>query len=332
MISRVAECCFWLHRYIERTESTARLISVNRLSILDTGLHDAQRWRPILQTVGEHERFEKAHGKAGYERDADVEEYLTWSADNPVSLRSCLAGARENARMTREVISREMWETINISWQWLNSADARKEYRRERDHFYRRLLSMCAEFHGNCHSTMLHDEPFDFMRLGMLLERASQTARVMDVRHLWLAPGERSVETPQEAAQWMAILRLCSAVEPFFKRNSSAPTGESVTRFLLQDSSFPRSVWHCQAQIVNFLERIGKDTRKGHLPSLAMVKAESNKLRKIDTSALTHSQLHDLLTEVLKAFDTLNDLLYAEFFEPGQAMTPPTRRKRRAAS
>ncbi len=331
MISRVAENCYWLNRYIERTESTARLISVNRLSILDTGLHDAQRWLPVLRTVGEDESFEAIHGKRGYERDMVAEDYLTWSEENPVSLRSSLAGARENARTTREVISREMWETLNIGWQWLNSAEAKKEYRRERSRFYRRVLSMCAEFQGNCHSTMLHDEAFDFMRLGLLVERAAQTALVMDVRHHWLAPGSRAEEeTPQEAAQWMAILRLCAAVEPFFKRYSSAPTGPTVARFLLQDPSFPRSVLHCLDRIRNFLERIGKDTRRRSPPSLALVKAELRKLRTIDTSGIEQAQLHQTLTEVLASVTTLNQQLYAEFFDPGLVKAPPS--KARAAT
>ena len=318
MISRVAENCFWLNRYVERAETTARLVSVNRLVILDAGIHEAQRWKPIIVVTGEQERFESLVGKRGYDKDEEAEEYLTWSDENPVSIRSSLAGARENARMSREVISREMWETLNTVWQWLNSPAARKEYKKDRAQFHMRVRRTCAEFQGDCHDTMLHDEPFNFMRLGIVLERANQTARVMDVKHHWSdagSPGD--YETAQQSAQWMGLLRLCSAVEPFFKRFSSAPTGPLVMRFILQDMGFPRSVTHCLDRARNFVERIEAGTKHRTATSTrTLIQAATKRMRTADVSTIGHAELHSQLTQVTASNAKICDQLYADFFDP----------------
>ena len=139
MISRVAENCFWLNRYVERAEGTARMMFVNRLVVLDAEIHEAKRWKPLIAALGETARFERLVGEHGYDNDKKAEEYLTWSSDNPSSIVSSLAGARENARTTREVISREMWETVNTVWQWLASPGALKLYRKDRLEFYEKI-------------------------------------------------------------------------------------------------------------------------------------------------------------------------------------------------
>ncbi len=316
MISRVAENCFWMMRYIERAETTARLASVNRMVILDAEIHDAQRWKPIIIVLGEQERFEQHVGVKGYDSDKDSEEYITWSEDNPASIRSSLAGARENARMTREVISREMWETINTAWQWFNGPQARKLYRADKEEFHLRVRAVCAEFQGDCHNTMLHDEPFDFMQLGLFLERAGQTARVTDVKRHWLTPGPRSSsESPTESAQWAGILRLCAAVEPFFKRHTSAATGPLVASFLLQDPGFPRSVVYSIDQVAAYVERIGRIIRrKTSTPSLKLARSVSTQLRALDLTSLSTNDLHRELTQIVNDTAGISSQLYADFF------------------
>jgi uncharacterized alpha-E superfamily protein len=318
MISRVAEHCFWLHRYVERAESTARMMSVNRVVILDAEIHEAKRWKPLIAALGEDERFERLVGADSYDNDKRAEEYLTWSSDNPSSIVSSLAAARENARTTREVISREMWETLNTVWQWLAGSDARKLYRRDRLEFYERIRGVCTSFQGHCHNTMLHDEPFDFMRLGMLMERSNQTVRAMQMKSHWLVSSRRpAVESPMESAQWMALLRSCAAVEPFFKRNSSAPTGPRVARFLLTDGGFPRSVLHCADRARNFIQRIDEQNdRKRNSQSLKLSQANVKTLRAIDTSDFTEATLQQALRALTAASDRLHTQLYADYFDP----------------
>ncbi len=318
MISRVAESCFWLFRYIERAESCSRLVSVNRLIVLDAEIGDVDRWKPVIVVLGEQARFEELLGVDRYHDDDDVQEYLTWSQENPVSIRSNLYWARENARMTREVISREMWETLNTWWQWFNGRAAVKEYKKDRSQFYQRIRSMCAEFQGISDSTMLHEEPLDFMRLGMLLERANQTARLMDVTHLRLQASEQAkLETPWQSAQWVSQLKLCAADEPFFKRNRAAPTGSAVAAFLLQDPTFPRSVRHCfeRAAVLMASVEVAAE-RQGPTASLTAIRSMVERLRSADIVSVIQSGLHEELTRVVETAATVCDELNREFFDP----------------
>lgn len=324
MISRVAESCFWLFRYIERAESCARLTSINRLIVLDANAADVERWRPVIVVVGEQERFEELIGASGYHDDDGTEEYLTWSEKNPVSIRSNLYWARENARMIREVISREMWETLNTWWQWLNSRAAQKEYKKDRSQFYQRIRSLCAEFHGISHDTMLHEEPLDFMRLGMALERANQTARLMDVTHHRVASSDRvassekaTLETPWQSAQWVSLLKLCAADEPYFKRNRAAPTGSVVAAFLLQDPTFPRSVRHCFERAEESLGKIEiAAERRRPTPSLLAIRSMADRLRSQNIVSVIQSGLHTELTHVVETTAMVCEQLHRDFFDP----------------
>jgi uncharacterized alpha-E superfamily protein len=318
MISRVAESCFWLFRHIERAESCARLTSVNRLIVLDANVADTERWRPVIVVVGEQERFEELIGAHKYVDDDDTQDYLTWSEKNPVSIRNNLYWARENARMIREVISREMWETLNTWWQWFNGRAAQKEYRKDRSQFYQRIRSVCAEFQGICHDTMLHEEPLDFMRLGMALERANQTARLMDVTHHRVASNEKtSLESPWQSAQWVSQLKLCAADEPYFKRNRAAPTGSVVAAFLLQDPTFPRSVRHCFERAQQALANIEVAAeRRRPTPSLIAVRAMVERLRAQNIVSVIQLGLHTELTHVVETTASVCDQLHHDFFDP----------------
>jgi uncharacterized alpha-E superfamily protein len=318
MISRVAESCFWLFRHIERAESCARLTSVNRLIVLDANVADTERWRPVIVVVGEQERFEQLLGADKYVDDDDTQEYLTWSEKNPVSIRNNLYWARENARMIREVISREMWETLNTWWQWFNGRAAQKEYRKDRSQFYQRIRSMCAEFQGISHDTMLHEEPLDFMRLGMALERANQTARLMDVTHHRVASNEKaSLESPWQSAQWVSQLKLCAADEPYFKRNRAAPTGSVVAAFLLQDPTFPRSLRHCFERAEEALAKIEVAAeRRRPTPSLIAVRAMVARLRAQNIVSVIQLGLHTELTHVVETTASVCDQLHHDFFDP----------------
>jgi uncharacterized alpha-E superfamily protein len=318
MISRVAESCFWLYRYIERAESCARLVSVNRLIVMDAEIDHAERWKPVIVVVGEQQRFEELLSADKYSDDDATEEYLTWSQESPVSIRSNLYWARENARMTREVISREMWETLNTWWQWFNGRSARKEYRKDRSQFYQRVRCMCAEFHGVSDSTMLHEEPLGFMQLGMVLERANQTARLMDVTHHRIAGGDATrLETPWQSAQWVSQLKLCAADEPYFKRNRAAPTGRGVAEFLLQDPTFPRSVLHCFERALGLIQRVEiAAERPEPTASSRAIRATVERLRSTNIASVIASGLHEELTQVVNTAASVCEQLHHDFFDP----------------
>ncbi len=236
MISRVADSCFWLTRYLERVDSLARLIGVHHSLHIDAGPQTQQRGRPLLEFVGRTGFYRSLPDHPSVD-DADrVEHYLVWDGSHPASLHRGVQSVRENARTIREILSHEAWEAINDLWLWLRSNDARRAYDESRNDFYEHFTRTAVLFHGVSHASMLHDEAFTFMKLGRAVERTDLTARLLAIHH------PRVHKTAEgESAALLAALRSTCAFEPFFRAGRPLNLTE-VTRFLVFDPSLPRSV------------------------------------------------------------------------------------------
>lgn len=319
MISRVAESCFWLNRYMERVETLARILDVNLGFVLDVNLPAADRWRPLLVVTGEEPQFNRRFGAGGGDDGEAVQHYLTWDEESACSIYSSLRWARENARTIRETISLEMWEAINQLWLWLSGRAGRKLYDKDRHAFYLYVRNQGLLFHGICHNTVLHEEPFDFMRLGTALERAGQTARILDVKYHALGPTGGGPETSAETAQWLAILRSCSAIEPFFKRSGNVLSGGAVAAFLLMDDRFPRSVLHNLDRAENFLRRIRPlDRPQVGARSAALLESLLMHVQSLTVAQLvaTKGGIHKALTEIVARTAAVCDQIHEELFDP----------------
>jgi uncharacterized alpha-E superfamily protein len=246
MISRVADHCFWLGRYLERVESTARLLQVTAGLALDAELTPAQCWAPIVITAGEQWRFPVLCGEAAMGDGEAVQRYLTFDARVPVSLVRSVGAARENARSIREVISLEAWETLNALHLYVQGPRAKADYDQERHKFFtkvRREVQLCA---GLLRASMLHDHPLHYVWLGVHLERVGQTARILDVHHhafLDTAPTSADIQVAQ-VSLWLSLLKACYGFEAFMKSNRGKVTPGAVASFLIFEPRFPRSVLH----------------------------------------------------------------------------------------
>ncbi len=316
MISRVANSCFWLNRYIERVEVLARLQDVNMAFQLDVDLPNAERWRPLVVVSGQQAHYLAVTGEQGLD-DANVaQQYLTWNAENSSSIFSSLAAARENARTIRETISLEMWTTINDLWLWMGARATKRMFQEDRHDFYQHLKNQCLLYHGVAEATMLHDEPYRFMRLGTTLERASQTARVLDVKHHSIGPGEGEVESPSEAAQWLATLRYCSGIEPFFKREVHTFSGRAVAEFLLFDRAFPRSVSCNLERSRNLLKLIRIPDSPIGVRTLEKIEGMLSRLDALARAPEKMGDLHQLFTWIVDSTAEACQLLNTEFFDP----------------
>jgi uncharacterized alpha-E superfamily protein len=315
MISRVAESCFWLTRHMERADNMARLLGVNRSFLLDTDLPQLEQWMPVVVVSGEQERFTERLPK-GAENDAEaVQEYLVWDPRCPVGIRQSLYWARENARMIREVISLEMWESANEFWHWLKGGPGRRLYNRDRDAFYKRIKDAVAQFEGTMQHTMLHDEPFDFMRLGVLLERANQTARIVDVKYHLLGPTQAdAVDTPVEAAQWAALLRSCSAEESFWKRGD-AMTGPFVADFLMHEREFPRAIYYCLDRALRYLKHVHAATQRGD-SCVEQLTALVQSLERRSIDRVLSGGLHQELTRVINETMDICSAIARDYLDP----------------
>jgi uncharacterized alpha-E superfamily protein len=318
VISRVADSCFWLTRYLERVDTWSRLLDVTASFSLDVGPDGSGRWRPLVIVVGQEKDFLERIGASGMEDAEIVQHYLVWDDRHPSSLYSSMRAVRENARTIREVMSVEMWEAVNQSWLWLTSRSAKRMYDRHRDAFYERLSSDCMTFHGICYSTMLHEDPFTFMKLGRAVERVGQTARLLDVRHHALAESSQvEEESAAMAARWLAILRSCSAYEPFFKRAANVLSGSAVAEFLLFERTFPRSVLHNLDRVRGLLERLRRsDDMSRKSPSWDCLERFRGSVLQLDMDEVRRQGLHRVATWVVDETAVLCDAIHEEFLAP----------------
>ncbi|MCB9584131.1 MAG: alpha-E domain-containing protein [Polyangiaceae bacterium] len=321
MISRVAETCFWLGRQVERSENLARLLSVNQSFVLDVELDPPQRWQPVMVVSGELPRFKERFPEEAILDGEVVQRYLTWDQDNPVSLVSAAYWARENARTIREVISLELWEALNEFWRWLMDGPGKRLYRSDREAFYSRFKEMAALTHGVASATMLHEEPLTFMQLGWHLERAQQTARIVDIKYHTLGPTS-SRETPLEAAQWLALLRSCSATEPYYKCHKNPPNGLAIVDFLLRYPTFPRSILYSLKASQVDLQRIRAATTERGEECEVRVQRLLDYLEAGKSADLSGGGVHAALTRVVDETSEICNLLHSIYFDPSMPEAP----------
>ena len=197
MLSRIAESLFWLARYIERAEDTARH-SGRELPHDPGAVAPAYRlrWDPLIVMAGEEHRFRQLYSEANAE---NVFEFLAFRQDNPSSIVQCVAKARENARTIRDRISREMWEDINGLYFAASRFNAEEEIAAGPHRFCDKIKFGAHRFHGVTDATLPHDEGWEFLRIGWSLERAEMTARLVDVQYhnlLRIAANDRFAGQP----------------------------------------------------------------------------------------------------------------------------------------
>jgi uncharacterized alpha-E superfamily protein len=239
------------------------------------------------------------YGEAAFDDGELVQRALVWDEERAASLLRSTGAARENARAIRDVLSGDVWETVNELHVWFGQPQAQAEWHFQRDAFYRRVRQGTQLTLGLLRSTMLHDTALDFIWLGVLLERVGQTARLLDVHHHALASVGRAHHVV-ETSVWLALLRACSGIEPFMKAHAGRVSGAAVARFLLGESRFPRSIAYCVHSAHDRFCAI-RPPADTHLPG-----GESlERLRHLDewlerqAAAPEPGPLHDALTHVV---------------------------------
>jgi len=252
MLARVAESLNWMARYIERAEDVTRLLAVNFNALLDTTMLDVSAgWDPIVTMNGDAALFHEIYGPASAQ---SVIEFLLWHPLNPNAVTACITHARENARSVRERISSEMWEHINRLYFLVREVD-RAQVVRSPHEFFRQVRDGSQAFQGVAQATMTHDEPFEFIRLGTHLERADKTVRLLEAKYLDVSRlPDGSAET---ALQLIALLRSCSAFEPFRRAPGLSLETNRVVEYLLLSRTFPRAVLFCVNSCLQSVGRLG---------------------------------------------------------------------------
>ena len=313
MISRVADMCFWFGRYVERAESTARMLAATASLALDAELPAAQVWRPIIVVSGEEPTFRAriAEGSEDHPAWGDgelVQRFMVWDRDNGASLVASIEGARWNARSIREVLSLEAWEAVNELHLWLAGSAA--QYANHRDAFYQQVRRTTQLALGLLRSTMLHDEPLDFIWLGVLLERVSQTARMLDVHHH--AFGAIAGNELLETGLWLSLLRGLSGSEAYVKRSAGRIDAQGVARFLISETAFPRSIAYCAHSAYDRLCHI-RPLDAHALPG-GMSLERLHVLDRWIAARAPNESVHEVLTHVVDETHAICALLGQELF------------------
>jgi uncharacterized alpha-E superfamily protein len=255
MLARTADNLYWLARYVERAEYLARILDATyRLTSLPlTYVGSSNEWESAVATAGCANAFFAAYTEANEET---VTDFLAFSTGNPSSIRSCLETARHNARAVRTALTTEMWDAINGAWlelkKWSNGPRSREEFAR----FLRWVLESSLRFDGSAYRTMLRNDAYWFSRLGVYIERADNTARILDVKYHLLLPEHEQVGGPLDYFQWAAILRSVSALTAYQWVYRANVKPWLVADLLMLRDEMPRSLASCYENLVQNLDRI----------------------------------------------------------------------------
>lgn len=320
MISRVADCCFWLGRYLERTDATARILTVFHNLVLDGEVPPDTAWRPVMRTVGEEPRFLLRFGAPAIADGETVQRYMTWDDQNPSCLRASITKARENTRSIREVVSLEVWEGINELYLWLAEPRATDMWRENRFGFFTRVRRSTSLCQGLLGETMLHDQPLHFIRLGTKLERALHTTRILDEHHQAI-DGTLNADEDLETALWLALLRASMGFEPFMKLNHGLLSGREALLFLLCERRFPGSVRHALSAARDRLERI-RPPDDPDLPgaaTLERLRALDRWIAELSLASAPPAAIHAALGHIAAETAAVCDGLGRELFTMGPA-------------
>jgi uncharacterized alpha-E superfamily protein len=256
MLSRTADNMYWLARYVERAEYLARILeATQRLAAVPTseGL-TTNEWESAVSTAGCAAAFYSAHKDAN---EQTVTDFLAFSPDNPSSIRSCFEVARSNARSVRTALTMEMWDAINGTWLELQKLGAGPASREQFANFLRWVQESSLRFDGSAYRTMLRNDAYWFSRLGLHLERADNTARILDVKYHVLLPEKEHVGGPLDYYQWTSILRSVSALTAYHWVYRETLKPWLIADLLILNDTLPRSLASCYSNLVRNLDQIG---------------------------------------------------------------------------
>jgi len=317
MLSRVADSIYWMSRYVERAENVARFIDVNLHLMLDLPVEAKHQWEPLVNVTGDRELFTQRYDSAI--RDTVIQ-FLAFDPDYPNSILACLGSARENARSVREIISSEMWESINEFYLLVTSQTAKDEAFTDPHAFFTKVKLCNQRFIGIREGTMSHGEAWHFSQLGGLLERAEKTSRILDVKYFILLPKVEYVGTQYDNIQWAALLKSASSLEMYRKRFHRI-TPSQVIDFLIFDREFPRAIRYC---LINAEESLHQITGS---PLGTFANEAERRLGRLraeidyaDINEVVDAGLHKYLDSFQMKLNAVDDAIFDTFF----TLKPPT--------
>ncbi len=314
MLSRTADHLFWMSRYIERAENLARLLDVTyQMSLVPQSEDAANRsWNAIIALNSLEEAFAAKYPAVNGE---NVLKFMVSDPDNFSSIHSCLRMARENAHAVRGTVTTEMWETLNSTWIEAREKSFEQIANAGIGEYFEWVKMRSSLSRGTTLGTLLQDEAYNFIRLGTLLERADNTARILDVKYHVLRPqGEEEVAT--DFYEWGALLRSVSAFEVYRKVYRDVITPDRVAELLILNRDMPRSLHFCMNSVIKVLELIANRQSGETARQAGLLHAQLHYGRIED---ILEQGLHEWLTDFMDRIYLIGDGISKDFLVPMEA-------------
>ncbi|MEO8722472.1 MAG: alpha-E domain-containing protein [Sphingobium sp.] len=291
MLGKTAGGLFWMFRYLERSENTARLLDAGFRITLTRPATAASEWKSVLTTAGSIDDYEERHDNFDSARIID---FLLRDASNPASVLNTVKAARDNARLVRTALTREVWEAINEAWMTLKSLLSRPVRDRDVPEVLSTIRQQNALVRGATAGTMLRNDGYNFIRIGTFLERADNTARILDVKYYLLLPSIAQIGSSLDNMQWEIILRSVSAQRAYQWLNGADTNSKNIANFLILHRQMPRSLAFCSQKIKINLGYLEQDYRIFN-PSGTLAQAHYDKLTDCDIEAIFEFGLHEYI-------------------------------------
>ncbi|MEJ2454172.1 MAG: alpha-E domain-containing protein [Candidatus Thiodiazotropha sp.] len=308
MLSRVAETIYWIGRYQERVENTARLVTVNTNLMLDLPPQVAPGWDALISLLGCNDAYDERHPEFTERRVAN---FLISDETNPSSIISTLSVLRENVRTIREILPREAWEAINGFYQKAVDNKQGSFSRQGRHRYLQEIIAGSQLFTGLLAGSMSHDTAYHFLNLGRKLERADMTTRIIDVRSENPIPDDAPELSPFEDILWMSMLKSLSAYQMYRQHMQVRIRRREVLKFLFQTQTFPRSLSYCLENMSFNLSRLPKN--RAPLKILRQIEKE---IEAMPLDKMDNQILHDFIDEMQVRLGELHECMAKTYFPP----------------
>jgi uncharacterized alpha-E superfamily protein len=312
MLSRTADHLYWMARYMERAENIARILDVNyRMSMMpQSAVQEEQAWRATLRIMG----LESGFNQRASEITSDaVLDFMIFDAANPNSILSCLRGVRENAHAVRGTLTSELWETTNSTWLKFRDFTPEKLNDQGVSDFFEWVKFRSHLSRGVTIGTMLQDEALRFIRIGTFLERADNTARILDVKYQILLPAGEPEGGAADYYQWSALLRSVSAFEVYRKVYRDHITPSRVAELMLLRVDMPRSLARCMKEVYANLKAVSNDNSAETERRAGQLEA---RLRFSRIEDIMRDGLHNFVMQLLSRVRDLGKRIAHDFLVP----------------
>jgi uncharacterized alpha-E superfamily protein len=313
MLSRVANSIYWLGRYLERAENYARFIDVNFNLMLDLPPDLKAQWEPLIITTGDQDLYKKKYDTFESKK---VIHFLTFDTENPNSIISSISFARENARVIRENLTKETWEKLNELYHFVQKSAEKKDNGKDDPRsFFESVKNQILLLYGLADSTVARTEGWYFRQLGMFLERADKTSRIVDVKYHILLPSPNWVGTPLDFLHWTALLKSVTAFNTYRRLYGNIEPSK-VVEFLTLNKYFPRSVFFCIKEAELCLHKISGSSEGGFgNPAEKTIGGLRSKLEFTEVEDIIQLGLHEYLDQLQMKINQISDKINTNFFQ-----------------